>query len=56
MGLISLNIGMFKRSMKTGTFDNFFNILFYLYYLKRSEKMSWKGHGKVIEINFWISV
>ena len=26
------------------------------YCLKRFEKMSWKGHGKVIEFHSWISV
>ena len=41
---------------KLGTFINFFSILFYRYYLKRSEKMSWKSHGKVIEFYPWISV
>ena len=41
---------------KLGTFNIFFNILFYHYYLKRSEKRSWKGHGKVIEFHSWISV
>ena len=29
---------------KLGTFINFFSILFYRYYLKSSEKMSWKSH------------
>ena len=41
---------------KLSTFNDFFNILFCRYYLKRSEKRSWKGHGKVIEFHSWIFV
>ena len=45
-------------SMLRGVWKNwciywFFKILFYRYYF---EKMSWKGHGKVIEFHSWISV
>ena len=41
---------------KLGTFNDFFYILLYRYYLKRSEKMSYKGHWKIIEFHSWISV
>ena len=41
---------------KLGTFNDFFYILLYRYYLKRSEKMSCKGHWKIIEFHSWISV
>ena len=41
---------------KLSTFNFIFSILFCLYHLKRSEKRSWKGHGKVIEFHSWISV
>ena len=43
------------RGVRNWVYLIFFNISFYRYYLKRSEKMSWKGHGKVIEFHSWIS-
>ena len=46
---------MFKKSVKTGYIE-IFQIFFLPSLLEESEKMSWKGHGKVIEFHSWISV
>ena len=52
----NLWLTMLRGVWKNGCIYWFFKILFYRYYLKRFEKMSWKGHGKVIEFHCWISV
>ena len=46
---------MFKKSVKTGYIE-IFQKKFLPSLLEKSEKMSWKGHGKVIEFHSWISV